>query len=79
MDRGASDGEPGGSSRTWRGQPHTRGVLVADVEGAPEEEVEDESHARGRGARRCGACVVGLAHCNGVVTRLAEMNLDEWR
>ena len=78
---GASDGEPGGFvPNVARITPHPAGYLVADVEGAPEEEVEDESHARtDDGAPVRCVCVVGLAHCNGVVTRLAEMNLDEWR
>ena len=80
---GARDDEPGGFvPSVARTTPHPAGYLVADVDGEPEEEAEDESRRRSwteDGAPVRCVCVVGLAHCNGVVTRLEEMNLDEWR
>jgi hypothetical protein len=78
---GASDDEPGGfAPNVARITPHPAGYLVADVDGESEEETEGESRSQtDDGAPVRCVCVVGLAHCNGVVTRLAEMNLDEWR
>lgn len=80
---GASDDEPGGFvPNVARTTPHPAGYLVADVDGEPEEEAEDESRSRSQtedGAPVRCVCVVGLAHCNGVVTRLEVMDLDEWR
>ena len=80
---GASDDEPGGVvPNVARTTPHPAGYLVADVDGEPEEEAEDKSRSRSQtedGAPVRCVCVVGLAHCNGVVTRLEVMDLDEWR
>lgn len=57
-------------------KPHPAGYLVAEVaDGNPSQVTGPGQEAEE--AVRC-VCVVGLAHCNGLVARLSEMDLDGW-
>ena len=64
-------------------KPHPAGYLIAEVadrkpsQMGPGVQAGVEAGGAEAEAVRC-VCVVGLAHCNGLVARLSEMELDGW-
>ena len=88
---GMDDSTPGGYvPRVSSIAAHPVGYLcaVTDEDGGPEDrasvwggasEMNGESTNGAAGGPVRTVCVVGLAHCNGVIERLSTMDLERWR
>ena len=82
---GMDDSTPGGYvPRVSSIAAHPAGYLcaVTDEDGGPEDRASVWGGASASGAAGGPVrtvCVVGLAHCNGVIERLSTMDLERWR
>ena len=82
---GQDDSTPGGYvPRVSSIAAHPAGYLcaVTDEDGGPEDRASVWAGAPANGAAGGPVrtvCVVGLAHCNGVIERLSTMDLERWR